>query len=276
MANAQVPESRKLTTLNVDFIVNSLATLDDDLIYRMWKEVNKRRAYDKRPNCSGVASYFVSSDANYADAKKVKTTLLEKLNIGVCQTNNPSVKECLAYFNVMKYDPTLPDDKGYCPIPRKTSKYRYIISYFSGYGGCDPNGEVYVYLSETTDKKVYIKWILSLLKERYNKTHPCILLFELYCHSSYTGEIAPCLQHEEENVIIAISGFKKEPPSCDVVSTWTAKLCEALEKRNIPLTDILDDIEGELSDQSPQHVSRTGTLFLYGMLVPCIYSTPFL
>ena len=35
-----------------------------------------------------------------------------------------------------------------------------------------------------------------------------------------------------------------------LVSEWTDKLCNALV--NIPLTDILDKIEKELADQSPQ------------------------
>lgn len=216
---------------------------------------------------SGIAVIFyttVTQEEGFEkDPEKVVDTF-SSLQFSPLVTEQPSVDEMLAYFEaIRKYNPTRPDDKGHCLVDPKTSNLHYILSYFSGYGGCGPNGEVYVYLDETTQKKVYINWIVNVLKQRYNEKHSCVLLFELYCHPSYTDDITPSLP-SEDNFIIAISGFKKSIPPFDNVSKWTEKICQALESCNIPLTDILASIEKELFDQSPQHVSCTGTLFLNG------------
>ena len=163
-----------------------------------------------------------------------------------------TTEEVLAYLEaVRKYRPQLSRDQCF--------NYHYILTYFSGYGGCDSNGRVYILLDAgKPDDKIYIDWIVSILKNRYSKHHSCILLFELYRHQS-SSNASPRLPYDN-NFVVAISGLNETPPSGDV-SEWTDKLCDALMKCNIPLTDILDKLPG-------QYVSgAAGTLFLNGIII---------
>ena len=94
----------------------------------------------------------------------------------------------------------------------------------------------------------------------HDKHHwACVLLFELYRHQS-SSNASPCLPYYDNNFVVAISGLNDTPPSEDV-SEWTDKLCDALMKYNVPLTDILDKLPG-------QYVSgAAGILFLNGIII---------
>ena len=78
--------------------------------------------------------------------------------------------------------------------------------------------------------------------------------------NSHTFHQYACLPYYDNNFVVAISGLNDTPPSEDV-SEWTDKLCDALMKYNVPLTDILDKLPG-------QYVSgAAGILFLNGIII---------
>jgi hypothetical protein len=224
---------------------------------KRWNDVVKK-CYTGNEKASGVALLFVTKNEGKfdEDALEVLDMMESSLNIACITENKPSVDDILSDFKaIADYDPKMIKGSSLA----ETSSYHYIFSYFSGYGGCEPDGRFYVYLEE---EKIYVDWIVSILKRRYEKRqrHPCILLFELcYSDSDTSGmRVAPVLDHGD-NFVVAISGFTSSKSES---GAWTAKLCEQLTSNNLPLTDILDDIGRELADQKPQYVSSAGALFL--------------
>ena len=237
----------------------------------MWKN-EMLRVYKDNVNCSGIW-LLCASNIHAQDAIGRILSTAPALNYNILPTyvkydpKTPPNTKYLAYFKAMTY-PQAENHEDLIEHYGNSSKFHYTVSYFCGYGGCDSNGHVYILLNDGNPDidKVYIEWIVSALKDRHsneNKNHFCILLFELYRHQS-SSNATPHLPHAD-NFIIAMSGLRNETPTGNAVSEWTDKLCNALVNCNIPLTDILDKIEKELADQSPQHVSGADILFLNGM-----------
>ena len=111
-----------------------------------------------------------------------------------------------------------------------------FLLYFTGYGGCDSNGQVYILLRDKPEQKVYLYQIVSKLQGKC----PCILLFELSCRTgndiaSPTLRLPTC-----NNFVVAISSLIREEKRNNDGGIWTKYLCDTVKEYQFPMTTILD------------------------------------
>ena len=111
-----------------------------------------------------------------------------------------------------------------------------LLLYFTGYGGCDSNGQVYILLGDKPEQRVNLYEIVLKLQGRC----PCILLFELSCRT--VDDIAsPVLKLPTcSNFVVAISGLSREEKRNNDGGIWTKCLCDTVKEYQLPMTTILD------------------------------------
>ena len=113
-----------------------------------------------------------------------------------------------------------------------------FLLYFTGYGSCDSNGQVYILLGDKPEQKVKLYEIVSTLQGKC----PCTLLFELSCRTR--DDIAsPILRLPTcNNIVVAISSLTQEEKRNNDGGIWTKNLCDTVKEydNRIPMTTILD------------------------------------
>ena len=143
-----------------------------------------------------------------------------------------------------------------------SSFYKFFAFYYTGYGGCDSNGRVYLILG---DEIVYLDWIVFLFSKRRYKQLPCMIFVELYVKDSDVKKPLPLITLPNyNNIVVAISGLNNASIGSDTNGgIWTQRLCDNINKHDLPITTILDLTQHQLpSTMSPQYVTSTGLMYL--------------
>lgn len=212
--------------------------------------------YAGYPDTSGTVLIVAPEDDSAPIGYEEDASLVDEtfgvncLNYAPLTVQAESVEMLLPYFRVVaKYKPN-------------EAATRFIISYFTGYGGCDQDGRVYMWLGM---EKLYINDLVEILDKRINKKHHCVFLLELSTRPNEPSIPSSQIKlPRRNNFIIALSGLTQEGISRDDSGgKWTRELCEAL-KQNVPLQEVLDDIQQKLPELSSQYIATTGLLFLNG------------
>ena len=140
--------------------------------------------------------------------------------------------------------------------------YKFFAFYYTGYGGCDSNGRVYLILG---DERVYLDWIVFLFSKRRYKQLPCIIFVQLYVKDSDVKEPLPLIMLPNyNNTVVAVSDLNNASIGSDTNGgIWTQHLCDNINKHDLPITTILDLTQHQLpSTMSSQYVASTGLMYL--------------
>lgn len=173
---------------------------------------------------SGIA--FILPTSRQASITMMKEIDLDEslsyLNFASLSIEENKAEKVKEYFKVVSRNaPSLPEDTS-----GVRSRFRFFLSYFSGYGGCDKDGNIYLLLGDQEDEVLYIKEIADILQkdeDLYFKKERvvCVLFFDLYLQDVTNRQGTPKLPMatEYDHIVIAFSGLQT-----DTSSDWSMNL----------------------------------------------------
>lgn len=141
--------------------------------------------------------------------------------------------------------------------------YGQFIGYFSGQGGTDKDGNVYMLMQKdetsSEETKVFISEIIKILLTGTikDKKFLIVLIFDISPHPNASIEGPPKLPTlKYDHALIVFSGLKEREANKDRINLWTVKFMEEFNKctsENYSLIDGLYEVKNKFPDTQFTH-----------------------